>query len=395
MTIVGDFRGAQPLRGVRVLDLTRLIPGPFASLVLADLGATVDKVEDTGGGDYLRHFPPLVPQGYSAGFAALNRGKRSLVLDLKHDEGREAFKKLLAGYDVLFEQFRPGVMERLGLGHEHLRELHPKLIVCALTGYGQTGPLAKRAGHDLNYLARAGLLGLHGPAGGPPQVPGWQMADVGGGLWSVVGILAALMERERSGKGCFLDIAMSDSVQGFASASFGAMLAGDFPRRGDDTLTGGIAAYHTYLARDGAPMTLAALEPKFWMTFCQAVGLDVDMGALLPGPHQEAMKAKVASIFASKTRAEWEAFAEAHDCCIEPVLAPDEVKADPHLRARQVFFSLATEDGEVEQFRTPVSPLGTNFSAPPKPGEHTDAILEEAGFDPTQIAKLRALGVVK
>lgn len=395
MQRTGDFRGAQPLEGVRVLDLTRLIPGPFASLVLADLGATVDKVEDTTGGDYLRHFPPLVPSGHSAGFAALNRGKRSLVLDLKHERGREAFSKLVTRYDVLFEQFRPGVLDRLGLGYERLRELNPKLIVCSLTGYGQDGPLAQRAGHDLNYLARAGLLGLHGPGDAPPQVPGWQMADVGGGLWSVVAILAALMQRSRTSQGCVIDIAMSDSVQAFASASFGSIFAGEFPRRGDDTLTGGIAPYNTYLAKDGAPMTLAALEPKFWATFCMGVGIEAEMSALLPGPHQAAIKDKLAEIFASKTRAEWEAFAQDHDCCVEPVLRPDEVRDDAHLRARQVFFSLDTKDGPLEQFRTPVTPRDKVFAPPPNPGEHTDAILREAGLDDAQIAELRALGVAK
>lgn len=395
MQALGDFRGAQPLTGVRVLDLTRLIPGPFASMVLADLGAIVDKVEDTGGGDYLRHFPPLLAGGYSAGFAALNRGKRSLVLDLKHAEGRDAFAKLVTSYDVLFEQFRPGVLDRLGLGYERLRELNPKLILCSLTGYGQDGPLASRAGHDLNYLARAGLLGLHGPTEGPPQVPGWQMADVGGGLWSVVAILAALMQRSRTNEGCRIDIAMSDAVQGFASASLGAIFAGEMPRRGDDLLTGGIAPYNTYFAKDGAPMTLAALEPKFWTTFCLGVGIEPEMSALLPGPHQPELKRRLAEIFASKTRAEWERFAEDHDCCVEPVLRPDEVREDPHLRARQVFFEIDTADGKIEQFRTPITPRDKSFSPPPRPGEHTDEILREAGLDEAQIAKLRGLGVVK
>lgn len=395
MSILGDFRGKQPLADIRILDLTRLIPGPFASMVLADLGATVDKIEDTGGGDYLRHFPPMVAGGHSAGFAALNRGKRSLVLDLKHELGREAFCDLLPRYDVLFEQFRPGVLDRLGIGYERLQKLHPQLIICSLTGYGQDGPLKDRAGHDLNYLARAGLLGLHGPAEGPPQVPGWQMADVGGALWSVIGILAALMERSRTERGCVIDIAMSDSVQGFASASFGAMLASQFPERGADLLTGGIAPYNTYLSKDGAPMTLAALEPKFWMAFCQGVGIEAEMSALLPGPHQAELKQKLGGIFASKTRAEWEAFAEQHDCCLEPVLAPDEVRDDPHLAARELFFSLESADGPIEQFRTPVTPRDKKFSPPPRSGEHSDAILREAGLDEARILELRSLGVVK
>src|SRR5262245_177784 len=172
----------RPLTDIRVLDLSRLLPGPFATLVLADLAATVDKLEDTGGGAYLRHTPPQVA-GTSAAFQLINRGKRSLVLDLKKPEGQAAMKRLLGTYDVLFDQFRPGVLARLGLGHDELRAAHPRLVICALTGYGQAGDLASKAGHDLNYLARSGVLGAQGPAGGPPQVPGFQMADVAGGMW--------------------------------------------------------------------------------------------------------------------------------------------------------------------------------------------------------------------
>src|SRR3954471_8924918 len=181
----------QPLKGIRILDLSRLLPGPFATLVLADLGATVDKIEDTGGGDYLRHMPPQVA-GESAAFQLLNRGKRSAVIDLKKPEGRAAMKRLVGAYDVLFDQFRPGVLARLGLGHDELRAAHPRLVICALTGYGQTGELAQKAGHDLNYLARSGVLGAQGPVDGPPQVPGFQLADFSCGMWSVVAILAAL-----------------------------------------------------------------------------------------------------------------------------------------------------------------------------------------------------------
>src|SRR5262249_51900817 len=188
----------RPLTGVRVLDLSRLIPGPFATLVLADLGATVDKIEDAAGGDYLRHVPPQVA-GSSVAFHLLNRGKRSAILDLKHPAGRDAFRRLATRYDVLFDQFRPGGLPRLRLGYEVLCADNPRLIVCALTGYGQTGPLVNRAGHDLNYLARAGLLGAQGPADRAPQVPGFQMADVSGGMWCAIAILAALAERAQTG----------------------------------------------------------------------------------------------------------------------------------------------------------------------------------------------------
>src|ERR1700679_3336738 len=248
----------RPPQGTRVLDLSRLLPGPFATLVLADLGATVDKIEDTAGGDYLRHMPPQVA-GESVGFQLLNRGKRSAVLDLKKPEGRAAMKRLVASYDVLFDQFRPGVLARLGLGHEELRAQNPRLVICALTGYGQTGPLAQRAGHDINYLARAGVLGMHGPADGPPQVPGCQMADIGGGLWCVTAILAALRQRDATGAGCVLDVSMVEASASLGVAGFARLCGGPAPRRGEEPLTGGIALYGTYGTKDGKYVAIGAL----------------------------------------------------------------------------------------------------------------------------------------
>ena len=384
----------QPLQGVRVLDFSRLLPGPFASLVLADLGAQVDKVEDLEGGDYLRHMPPQI--GDQSGiFLALNRNKRSACIDLKKPEAQAAVRSMLSHYDVVLEQFRPGVMTRLGLSHETLLADNPRLVLCALTGYGQTGPLALRAGHDIDYLARAGVLGFQGPTDGPPQPPGFQLADVSGALWSVIGILAALAERDRTGKGSFVDISMVESSMGFAMATFGALFAGQVPSRGDEPLVGGIAAYNTYATKDGQAMALGALEPKFWIAFCSGVGLEADMSGIAPGPHQKALKAKVAAIFASKTRAEWEAFAKERDCCLEPVLAPAELASDPHLMARNVFFDMPSPWGPLRQLRLPTTPLDKVHAAPPRQGEHTDAVLREAGVDDATIAKLRAAGAIR
>lgn len=365
-------------------------------MILADMGAVVDKVEDPGSGDYLRHMPPAV-SGASGAFHALNRNKRSLVLDLKKSEGRELLLRLLAGYDIFFEQFRPGVLDRLGLGHAQLRQRFPRLIICALTGYGQSGPLAQRAGHDLNYLARAGVLGFQGPAGAPPQVPGFQMADISGGLWSVIAILGALRERDRTGEGTVLDIAMLDGVLGFSSFSLGALFAGQPPLRGEDPLGGGIAPYNTYLSSDGYPMTLAALEPKFWVSFCTGVGIEPDMSALFPGPHQEAWKAKLTALFASRTRAQWEEFASLRDCCLEPVLSPEELRSDPHLNARRLFFSVDMGGERVDNFRTPVTPDASEYPPTPAPriGEHTDVILREAGLTDDEMTSLKDLQVVR
>jgi alpha-methylacyl-CoA racemase len=386
-----------PLAGLRVLDLSRLLPGPFASLVLADLGARVDKIEDPAGGDYLRAMPPLRGDT-STMFLALNRNKRSACVDLKKASGRAALLELVAHYDVLLEQFRPGVLDRLGLGHATLRERNPRLIVCALTGYGQHGPLAPRAGHDLNYLARAGVLGMNGPAGAPPQVPGFQLADIGGGLWCVAGILAALHRRDATdatgavGEGAVIDVSMVESSMAFAISGFGQLFGGRLAPRGDGPLTGGLALYGTYATRDGRHVSLGALEPKFWNAFCAGAGLQAEMSALFPGPHQAALKETLRELFASRTRAEWEAFAREHDCCLEPVLDPDELRSDDHLRARGAFFDIDSPWGPLEQLKTPLTPAGAEHRPPPRQGEHTDEILRDAGIDDATIAAMRAEG---
>jgi crotonobetainyl-CoA:carnitine CoA-transferase CaiB-like acyl-CoA transferase len=384
----------QPLRDVRVLDLSRLLPGPFATLVLADLGATVDKIEDPGQGDYLRHLPPHVG-GENAAFGLLNRGKRSAVLDLKRAEGRDAVLAMLPTYDVLFDQFRPGVLARLGLDPAELRKKHPRLVVCSLTGYGQSGPFAQRAGHDLNYLARAGVLGAEGPADGPPQVPGFQVADVGGGLWCVVAILAALRHRDATGEGAWLDIAMSESTIPFATTSFAASLAGEPGERGGEVLTGGIAPYGVYATKDGRAVSLAAIEPKFWVAAAGALGAPTSLEALVPGPHQPALKARLAEIFRAKTFDEWTAWAADKDLLIEPVLSPAEARADAHLGARGVFFEIDSARGQLPQVRTPVTPRDAAFAPPPAQGEHTRRILEEAGLDAAAIDRLLSSGAAK
>ncbi len=384
----------QPLAGTKVLDLSRLLPGPLASLVLGDLGAQVDKIEDAGAGDYARVMPPHIGDT-SSFFLALNRNKRGAVLDLKNPKGREAFLRLVKGYDVLLEQFRPGVLDRLGLGHAKLCEENPRLVVCALTGYGQTGPLKDRAGHDLDYLARGGVLGTMENVQGAPAMPGFQLADVSGGLYSVIGIMGALMERARTNKGQIVDVAMIETAMPFAMFAFGLAFGGHAVKGGGEAITGGIAPYATYATKDGRAMALGSLEPKFWMQFSAAVGHEVDMSDLVPGPHQEKLKEKLRGIFAQKTQAEWVQFASERDCCLEPVLSVDEARNDPHLVARKMFFELASSWGPLPQMRTPLTPVDKAHAPPPRPGEHTDAIFADAGFTREEIAALRESGAIR
>jgi len=379
----------KPLGGLRVLDLSRLLPGPYATMVLADLGATVDKVEDLRGGDYMRAMPPHVG-GMNATFVALNRGKRSLALDLKKDEGRAAFLRLIENYDVLVESFRPGVMARLGLEYAVLREKNPRLVYCAITGYGQDGPLKDRAGHDINYLARAGVLGVTGPEGGPPEVHGVQIADIGGGaLYGVIGILAALAAREQTGVGRLVDVSMCEGSMAMALYGLTSHFGGLALPPGAGMLMGGIAPYGTYTTKDGGAVALGALEPKFWKAFCRAAGLEAGMDALLPGPHQAAWKEKVAAAIADKTRDEWAAIAAEADCCLEPVLMPDELADDPQHAARGIF--IETDQGQMPVPRTPIAEEGATGEAPQHGGE-TEEILKESGFLPAEIAKLREVG---
>lgn len=358
-----------PLEGVRVLDLSRLLPGPFATMVLGDLGAQVDKLEDPRGGDYLRFMPPRGEGGLNTVFTLLNRGKRSAVLDLKTDAGREAFLGLIPRYDVLVESFRPGVLDRLGLGSAALWALNPRLVLCGISGFGATGPIAQRAGHDLNYLARAGVLGLTGPREGPPQVPGVQVADVGGALYSVIGILAALRERDRTGRGSVVDISMCEAAASFAAFGLGVHASGQSEAPGGGVLSGGIAPYGTYATKDGRHVALAALEPKFWSAFCEGVGIEARPDALAPGAHQRKWRADLEAIFAGRTFAEWREFSERVDCCLEPVLLPSELPEDPQHAARGLFA------GGALRMRTPSAPAAEG--AAPKHGEHTEEILNE------------------
>jgi crotonobetainyl-CoA:carnitine CoA-transferase CaiB-like acyl-CoA transferase len=392
------------LQGIRVLDLSRLLPGGFCSLLLADFGADVIKVEDTGMGDYVRWAPPFYAgveeSARSAPFLALNRGKRSIRIDLKTDAGKDVLRRLARDADVVLESFRPGVLDRLGVGYERLREENPRLVYCAITGYGQDGPARERSGHDLNYLSLGGLLGLSGEADGPPVQSAGQIADLGGGaLPAAIGILIALRERERSGLGQLVDCSMFDGALAWlAMAAAAALASGRADRRGENVLAGGAVCYRPYRCADGY-VTLAALEPKFWSAFCRGVNRE-DLGeSAFARPGSDAHR-ELEEIFLAHTRAEWREFASEYDCCLEPVLDLDEALASELVRAREMVVELAQPGAEapVRLLGTPIK-LGRTPAEParapgPGLGEHTEEVLGAAGFSDEEIAALLREGAV-
>jgi crotonobetainyl-CoA:carnitine CoA-transferase CaiB-like acyl-CoA transferase len=388
--------------GLRFLDLSRLLPGPYCSLLFADLGAEVIKVEEPGRGDYARRTPPFWGESdVGAYFLLLNRNKKSVSIDLKTEAGKAVFLRLVATADVLLESFRPGVMARLGLGWEALREANPRLVYCAISGYGQDGPYRHLVGHDVNYMGYAGALSVTGPRGGGPLAPGVQVADLGGGaLLAAFGIAAALQHRHVSGRGQFVDVSMTDGVVSWLIPHLAALFAtGRVPARGEERLNGGWPCYGIYEAADGGHVTLGALEPQFWANFCRLTGREDLLAAQhAEGAERDRVEAELRALFRTRTRDEWVRLLQEADVCAGPVLALDEVLRDPQLAERGLFQAVTHPTlGAVPQVAFPVKLSLTPAevtSPPPGLGEHTDAILGELGFDAEAIAALRREGAV-
>jgi crotonobetainyl-CoA:carnitine CoA-transferase CaiB-like acyl-CoA transferase len=385
------------LDDVRVLDLTRLLPGPFCTVLLADFGADVIKVEDTAGGDYMRWMPPLVDE-YSAMFHPLNRNKRSLAIDLKNPMGREAFLRLAATADVVVESFRPGVMDRLGIGFAALRAVNPRLVLCSISGYGQDGPFRDRAGHDLNYAAVAGVLLLGGTAGGVPAMPGLQVGDLGGGAQdAALAIMIALHHAARTGEGQHCDISMVDGLISWTGVHASQLFAtGEVPGPGDGMLTGRYPCYRIYACADGY-LSVGALEPKFWREFVEVIGVpEFAAQGLVDGDEGHRTVAAVQAVLSSRTRAEWAEALAGHDVCVEPVLDVGETFEHPQVQSRGM--RLEAGDGRpTAQTGFPIrltdTPAGYRRRAPGY-GEHTDEVLAEAGYGSDHIASLRAAGAI-
>ena len=378
-----------PLTGIRILDLTRLLPGAYCTLLLADMGADVIKVEEPGAGDYMRWTPPLAG-GQSALFNAINRNKRSVTLNLKADAGRDLLLRLVEGADVLVEGNRPGVMDRLGLGWEAVHARNPRLVMCSITGYGQDGPFASRAGHDLNYMATAGGLGLNGERDGPPVPPAVQVADIGGGgLQPAVAILGALVGVQRGGEGRWIDASMTDGAVSWLALALATHAGGETVARGHQRLSGRFACYRVYACKDGGYYSVAALEPKFWSALCSAL----ERPDLVDLQYSDDSVVHVAleEMFASRTRLEWQRRLSALDACCEPVLDIDEVPSHPQIAARRL---IETHETGVEVRPAIRLSEGWRRRDAPRLGEHSKEVLAELGIDDSALEELKMAGVI-
>ena len=392
---------ALALSGLQVLDLSRLLPGPMCSHILVGYGADVLKVEDTGAGDYARRNLPLVLDQYGATFTATNAGKRSIAIDLKTDAGKAILRQLIARADVLIESFRPGVMARLGFDPQALLAEHPRLIYCAISGFGQSGPEAKLAGHDLNYQAAAGLVSQR--LAGDHAVPSTLLADlVGGAQGAAMSILAAVLQRHATGKGQFIDISLAHGCLALVAHTGAAEFNGDAGVPfGQSRLTGGNPSYGVYEAQDGRLVALGALEAKFWTVFCAQAGLPelTELNTNGDEATRSMIKARLTALFKTKTAAQWHALGEQWDVCLNQVNDLGEAR-DWAMRHESALFHHYTQADTGRDVRVlagvtaNLAQHGRTLSAPPRQGQDTPAVLAELGMSSHEIEALLAAGVV-
>ncbi len=382
---------------IKVLDLTTLLPGPLATSILADFGAEVIKIESPLRPDLMRRLPPLVgdtkaAERLGAVFHSLNRNKKSLTLNLKTMDGKKILKTLVKSADVLVEQFRPGVMKRLGLHYEVLKEINPSFIYCSITGYGQDGPYSSIVGHDINYIGISGMASLTGPD--EPILQGAQVADIGAGsLNAVIGILMALITREKTRKGQYIDISMMDgTIQWLQIPLISYLASGEKQPRGKTQVSGAIASYNIYKCKDGKYITVGALEPKFYTNLCKALNRPDLKKYYMNLKKQEYIKEEFTKEFLKKDRITWWEELRDKDICVAPMNEIWEVEDDPQVKARNMIIEMITTSGRIKQIGTPIhlsdSPGMIKTSAPTL-GEHTEEILDSIGYNSKQIESLR------
>jgi len=387
-----------PLRHLKILDLSQRLPGPFCSQLLADFGAEVVKVESPQRGDYGRYYLPKMKKE-GAGFLMINRNKKSLTLNLKTSAGRKIFMKLLKRFDVVIESFKPGSLETLGIGYEQAKKIHPKIIYCSITAYGQSGPYKEKAGHDLNSIGMSGILDMTGEPGGPPIIPGAQIADIGAGLLAAIAILIAVITREKKKVGQHIDISMLDSVISWLSIHAGNFFAtGKIPERGRGMLTGGLACYNVYQTKDGRYISLAALEPHFWKTLCRLLGIESWVSKQFTMEVQDRIKKRLSQIFRKKTMNGWLRTFSGNDICLEPILNIKEVFSHPQLLQRKMRCEIIhPTEGRLSQIGIPIKfskTPGQIRMPPPLLGEHTTKILKNIGYGMSQIEAWKHQGVI-
>lgn len=387
------------LDDLKILDFSTLLPGPYATLMLADMGAEVLKISSASRPDIVLDYPPFIGDtGVSASQAWLGRNKKTMFLNLKTGEGKAVVKELVKEYDIVLEQFRPGVMDKLGLGYEDLKAVNPKLIYCSLTGYGQTGPLRDAAGHDINYMSRSGIISQAGRRESGPSLMNFQIADIAvGSMNSVIGILAAVNYRKNTGKGQYIDVAMMDGCVPFNSLDgAGFLVSGKEPKREGERLNGG-CIYDFYETKDGEYLSVGSLEPQFWSRFCTAIGReDLIEGTVYP-PNIDEVKAEIRGILKTKTRDEWVEVFSHYDACVQPVLNLKEaLLEDEQVKEREMVVDVKLplhEDVSVKQLATAVKlsecPCEYKFAGYPA-GYHTQEVIEQLGMD---YAELKAKGV--
>ncbi|MFX0116540.1 MAG: CaiB/BaiF CoA transferase family protein [Candidatus Hodarchaeota archaeon] len=382
-----------PLDGVQVLDLTRLLPGPLATMILGDLGADVIKIEEPGFGDLARWLPPYRGQE-GALFYLLNRNKRSLTLNLKSTKCQEIFHRLARRSDVIIESFRPGIVDRLGVGYPAIKAINPRIIYCSISGYGQNGPYRELSGHDLNYLGISGILSFSGSQEGPPSIPPVQVADIGAGTYpALVTILAALLHRQITGEGQFIDVSMLDGLTLWVPVLLAHLVSGEsMPERGKGPLTGGLACYGVYKTEDGY-ITIGALEPHFWENLCITMNQPDFASRQLEGPEsQEEMRTAFQEIFLKYRTEEWLDKLRARDVCCGPIIDLKDVYKNPQIRTREPF-PMSSEYPKMENAQLGLPWKFSSSSATirlpaPKLGEHNREILEEIGLSESEIMEL-------
>ena len=387
------------LSGIRVLDLSRLLPGPYCSMMLADIGAEVIKIEEPGRGDYARGFAPKV-NNESVYFLPVNRNKKSLTLNLKEKLGKEIFFKLVKKADVVLESFRPGVMDRLGISYENLKSVNPKIILCSISGYGQDGPYAKKAGHDVNYLSIAGILGFNGTKDGKPIIPGVQVADIGGGLLSAFCIVAALLARERNAIGQHIDVSMMDGVFSWlCTHAEKYYFDRKLPRPSNEMLSGQFACYNVYETKDGKYLSVGALEPQFWSAFCKAIEKEEFIERQFDtGEKAEELIKLVEKVILMRPRDEWVKLLENIDCCCESVNNFEEAFTHPQIVHRNMFVEMDhPTEGKTCQINFPAKFSETPAeirTPPPSLGQNTEEILRELGMRGKEIDDLKSKNII-